>query len=62
MMRSNRPSAAARARKSHTSRTPCEHQCWCSRGTREACGSRTAAAADGRFDRIIVQRVQNATQ
>eukprot|EP00974_Lingulodinium_polyedra_P039572 3796047-Lingulodinium_polyedra.AAC.1 len=28
MMRSNRPSAVAAARKSHVSCTPCEHQFW----------------------------------
>eukprot|EP00974_Lingulodinium_polyedra_P058522 5635913-Lingulodinium_polyedra.AAC.1 len=61
-MRRNRPSAATTARKSHASRTPCEHQFWRSHDARETCDSRAAAAADGRFDRIIAQRLQNAAQ
>eukprot|EP00974_Lingulodinium_polyedra_P108149 10468933-Lingulodinium_polyedra.AAC.1 len=32
MMRSNRPSAAAAARKSHAARAPCETMCRCSHG------------------------------
>eukprot|EP00974_Lingulodinium_polyedra_P089271 8656454-Lingulodinium_polyedra.AAC.1 len=55
MMRSNRPSAAAAVCRQHTSRTPCEHQNWCSHGVREACDLRAVVAADGRFDRIIVK-------
>eukprot|EP00974_Lingulodinium_polyedra_P033879 3257932-Lingulodinium_polyedra.AAC.1 len=62
MMRSNRPSAAATVRTSYASRTPCKRQFWCPRGAREVHDSRAAAAAKRRFDRIIVQRLQNATQ
>eukprot|EP00974_Lingulodinium_polyedra_P008312 792740-Lingulodinium_polyedra.AAC.1 len=36
MMRSDRPSAATTARKSHASRTPCKHRNWRSHGAREA--------------------------
>eukprot|EP00974_Lingulodinium_polyedra_P102141 9890787-Lingulodinium_polyedra.AAC.1 len=54
MMRSNRSFAGAAARTSHASRAAREHQklafAWCVRGVR----SRAVAAADGRFDRIIV--------
>eukprot|EP00974_Lingulodinium_polyedra_P128044 11204497-Lingulodinium_polyedra.AAC.1 len=62
MMRSNQPLATATTRKSHASHTPCEHQNWRAHGVRETCDLRVAAAANGRVDRIIVQRSQNATQ
>eukprot|EP00974_Lingulodinium_polyedra_P099202 9611751-Lingulodinium_polyedra.AAC.1 len=62
MMRSNRPSAAATARKSHASRTPCEHQFRRAHGMCETCDFRTAAAADGCFDCIIASRFANAAQ
>eukprot|EP00974_Lingulodinium_polyedra_P064094 6190752-Lingulodinium_polyedra.AAC.1 len=54
MTRSNRPSAVAAVRKSHASRVPCEHHLRCLHGVREACDLQGLAAADGRFDRIIV--------
>eukprot|EP00974_Lingulodinium_polyedra_P073463 7112249-Lingulodinium_polyedra.AAC.1 len=53
MMRSNRPFAAAAARKSHASHTPCEHQFLCSHGLCEACESRAVVAVDGWFDRVV---------
>eukprot|EP00974_Lingulodinium_polyedra_P111115 10746388-Lingulodinium_polyedra.AAC.1 len=53
MMRSNRPRAATTALKSHAPHTECKHQTWRSHGVHEACDARTAAAADGRLDRII---------
>eukprot|EP00974_Lingulodinium_polyedra_P001463 137850-Lingulodinium_polyedra.AAC.1 len=56
MMRSNRPSAATAACKSHVSRAPCEHHFRCPYGVREACDLRAVVVADSRFDRIIVQR------
>eukprot|EP00974_Lingulodinium_polyedra_P116531 11159504-Lingulodinium_polyedra.AAC.1 len=61
-MRSNRPSAAATPHKSHASRTPCERQTIVSHGLREACDLRVAAAADGRFDRIIAHGAKNRAQ
>eukprot|EP00974_Lingulodinium_polyedra_P097709 9471452-Lingulodinium_polyedra.AAC.1 len=62
MMRSNRPSAAATPRISHASHTPCEHQKRRSHGAREGWDLRAAVAADGRLDRIIVQRLRHATR
>eukprot|EP00974_Lingulodinium_polyedra_P065320 6315882-Lingulodinium_polyedra.AAC.1 len=56
MMRSNRPSAATAARKSRA-RTPCEQLF-----ARSARDVRPATAADGRFDRTIVQRLLNAAE
>eukprot|EP00974_Lingulodinium_polyedra_P128502 11206321-Lingulodinium_polyedra.AAC.1 len=32
-----------------------QHQNWCLHGVREACGSRAAVPAYGRFDRIIAR-------
>eukprot|EP00974_Lingulodinium_polyedra_P052753 5073439-Lingulodinium_polyedra.AAC.1 len=61
-MRSNRPSAAATARKSHASHTPCKHQHWRSHATHEACDVRTAVATDGRFGRITVHGFKNRAQ
>eukprot|EP00974_Lingulodinium_polyedra_P053142 5106950-Lingulodinium_polyedra.AAC.1 len=62
-MQSNSPfAAAAAACKSHASRVPCERQPWCAREVREACDSRAGAAADGRFDPVVVhgsKSVQN---
>eukprot|EP00974_Lingulodinium_polyedra_P058039 5588945-Lingulodinium_polyedra.AAC.1 len=62
MMRSSRPSAVVAARKSRASRISCERQFWRSFGVCEVCDLRSVAAANGRIDRIIVQRLQNATQ
>eukprot|EP00974_Lingulodinium_polyedra_P103936 10060879-Lingulodinium_polyedra.AAC.1 len=62
MMRSSRPSAATAARKSHVPRAPCGHQFWCARGECEACDARAVAAANGRFDRIIVHGFGNRAQ
>eukprot|EP00974_Lingulodinium_polyedra_P024134 2337655-Lingulodinium_polyedra.AAC.1 len=62
MMRSNRPSATAAARKSHAralhARSSLLARAWSVR----ACDLRAAAAADCRFDRMIVQRFANAAQ
>eukprot|EP00974_Lingulodinium_polyedra_P010889 1047545-Lingulodinium_polyedra.AAC.1 len=62
MMRPNRLSAATAVRASHVSRAPCEHQNWCPHGVRGACDLRAGAAADGRFDRIIVHGFKNRAQ
>eukprot|EP00974_Lingulodinium_polyedra_P093158 9024266-Lingulodinium_polyedra.AAC.1 len=61
-MRSNRPSAVAARCTSHASHTPRAHQTWCSHEGREACDARAAAAADGRFDRVIAHALQNRAQ
>eukprot|EP00974_Lingulodinium_polyedra_P067418 6527092-Lingulodinium_polyedra.AAC.1 len=60
MMRPN-PSAAATPRKSHASRTPCGNRKCCPHGARDACVLQAAVASNGRFKRIIVQLLQNAT-
>eukprot|EP00974_Lingulodinium_polyedra_P067617 6547371-Lingulodinium_polyedra.AAC.1 len=57
-----RPSAAAAAHKSDASRAPFLAPFLCSHGVREACDLRGAAAADGRFDRIIVHGFRNRAQ
>eukprot|EP00974_Lingulodinium_polyedra_P009332 893766-Lingulodinium_polyedra.AAC.1 len=62
MMRSNRQFATATARKSHASHTPCKRQNWCLHGVRDARDLRTAAAADGRLERIIAHEFKNRAQ
>eukprot|EP00974_Lingulodinium_polyedra_P032034 3084720-Lingulodinium_polyedra.AAC.2 len=61
-MLSNRPFATATTRKSHTralhARTNFLARAWNTR----VCDSRTAAATDGRLNRIIAQRFANAAQ
>eukprot|EP00974_Lingulodinium_polyedra_P095957 9300986-Lingulodinium_polyedra.AAC.1 len=62
MMRSSRPSATATTRKSNARalqpRASFLARAWNAR----ASGLRAAAAADDRFNRIIAQRFENATQ
>eukprot|EP00974_Lingulodinium_polyedra_P024396 2361763-Lingulodinium_polyedra.AAC.1 len=61
-MRSIRPSVAAAARKSHArvlhARASFLTRAWSAR----ACNLRVVAAADARFDRIVVQRFANVAQ
>eukprot|EP00974_Lingulodinium_polyedra_P000573 55130-Lingulodinium_polyedra.AAC.1 len=61
MARSSSPSATAAARKSHARALHARRKlarAW----TARACDLRTAAAVNGRLDRIIAQRFTNATQ
>eukprot|EP00974_Lingulodinium_polyedra_P113657 11004178-Lingulodinium_polyedra.AAC.1 len=62
MMWSNRPSAAQRL----ADRTPRTHHAStnsrCPHGAREACDMRTAAAANGGFDRIILHDFRNRAE
>eukprot|EP00974_Lingulodinium_polyedra_P065921 6377344-Lingulodinium_polyedra.AAC.1 len=51
MMRPNRPSAAATARKSHARALHARTSCWRARSAR-ACRLLVATAADGRIDRV----------
>eukprot|EP00974_Lingulodinium_polyedra_P041917 4024488-Lingulodinium_polyedra.AAC.1 len=57
-MRLHRPFTAATARKSFAralhARTNCLARAW----NAQTCDSRPAATADGRFDRVVVQRFQ----
>eukprot|EP00974_Lingulodinium_polyedra_P043860 4211272-Lingulodinium_polyedra.AAC.1 len=62
MTRSNRPFAAAAARRSHVLHTPCKHQSWCLRAVSEACDARVVAAANGRLDRIIAHGFKSRAQ
>eukprot|EP00974_Lingulodinium_polyedra_P010431 1001979-Lingulodinium_polyedra.AAC.1 len=62
MMRLRSPSAAAAACNLHASPLHANAKNRRSRGVREVCDSRAAAAADGRFDRILAHGFKNHAQ
>eukprot|EP00974_Lingulodinium_polyedra_P053666 5157792-Lingulodinium_polyedra.AAC.1 len=59
MLRSSRPFATATARCSHARALHARASFWRAHGTR-ACELRTAAVVNGRLDRTIALRLENA--